>query len=369
MLWALPVSYLSAAAPAADGLVLTPAGEVKGKVTIVPGGLSVAGKIVKPDNILLARFVPKGRTFRQPHVVRMANGEVWPCEILKLGGSKLTIRSPLFGTRKTHIQGVASLEFRANLSKPTGKLAPNTLYRATGEPLPGELIWINSKKVAIDSLLGALSISRKTVSRYVVTIGGRTAIETGQAEVAFLDGSVLRGKVAFGKGKLTLSHAKLGEISVASPAVRSIVNSTPGVTYLTEMPYKIKSSAPLSSKVETFEGTAAAAACPGIGDRFARCIQVLAGREFQYAGPGKAASLRASLVPMPGARGDARVEIISSGKTVFDKTIGPEQTKPAPVSVALGKGGSFSIRVTFGRRLMFPCGVVLGEPHVITTAR
>lgn len=372
MLAALVASGLGAAAPPATGLVVTAAGRVEGKVAIVPGGLSVAGRKIKPGGILLARFVPKGRTFRQPHVVRMINGEVWPCEILKLTGGKLTIRSPLFGTGSVHIEGVAALEFRANLPVPDRRLEPKTLYRRTGEPLPGELIWINRKKIAIDSLLGALSMSRKTIARYVVAREQRSAVEAGLAEVTFLDGSVLRGKVTFGDRKLTLAHAKLGEVSIAAPAVRSIVNSVPGVTYLTDLPYRIKSFPPLSARVETLEGSPVATASAAMGGRFVRCVQILAGNEFQYSLPGprgRDASLRASLVAMPGARGDARVEIIAGGKTVFDQTIGPGQTAPVLVSVALGKGGSFSIRVTFGRRLRFPCGVVLGEPHVIRMAK
>ena len=353
-------------APASAGVVQTAAGRREGKVTVAPAGLVVDGKVHNLADVLLVRFHRPYQTLRQPSVVRLVNGEVWRGRIVGLQGGRVKISSPLLGLREADAGEVACLEFRANLPALRDP-ATQTLYRDKGEPLPGELIWVNEEQVAVDSLLGALPLPRSGVRRYVMAREEVVPLAPDEAEVAFLDGTVLRGKLTLGKDKVTVAHRHLGRIEAPAAAVRSIVRRLPGVSHLTDLPYRLTVALPLSAKkvsgAPLGEGEGPARRRGG----YLRSLTVLVGSEFQYTLPASDKSVRllGALGRMPGGLGDARVEILAEGKTVLDQTIAPSQHGDQRLSVDLGKAKTFTIRVTFGRRLRFPCGVTFGDPILV----
>ena len=71
---------------------------------------------------------------------------------------------------KRAISQISILEFNKKENSPDNGKQPSTLYRFEGEPIPGKLIWIRQKDIAIESPLGIIPIPRQGVRRYMMKI-------------------------------------------------------------------------------------------------------------------------------------------------------------------------------------------------------
>ncbi len=365
---ALAVVAMMCAAPLFAGVVYTPTERLEGRVGIADGGVTVAGRRVATADVVLADVDATRRTFSPAHAVRLAGGEVWRCRIRSLSAGKLTIASALFGERAIGTAGITALDFRANLPAPS-HLRPHTLYREEGEPLPGALLWISPDDIAVDSPLGALAIARPDVTRYTMDLEAVPGPSAGVHELHLIDGSILRGTAELGARQVTLTHARLGKLTLPTELVRSIVRHEARLTWLAEQPFTAE-AVPLIAAPPAEPVTAGPAGPPDERPAGAvRALRIAAGGRVRYRLAGAAAAgaeFRASLWPPPLARGAVVVEVAAGGKTVLQKRIDPSQPAPVPVAVRLPKAGELTIRVSFAEQLRFPAGVVLGDPHLIS---
>jgi hypothetical protein len=99
-----------------------------------------------------------------------------------------------------------------------------------------------------------------------------------------------------------------------------------------------------------------------------RSIRIAPRSELAYRAGGRAGEtvvFRATLSPIATARGDAVVRIVSGGKVLLERQVAASQEEAEAISVELPPGETFTIRVSFGRQLLFPSGVVLGDPHLV----
>ena len=377
------------AGAAGAGVVHTVSQSLTGPVALADGGVQVAGRAVRTvpsEQILLVAFEREAMALRQANVVRWTNGEVWACEILTLSAGKLKVRSTLFGTREVASGGAGVLEFRANLApEPPGTLKPTTLYRppmAAGglarersDPLPGALLWISPEQIAVDSPLGAMTLERKSVTRFsycsakqrfaaqheLTPKRDRTA-RVGEAEVLLLDGSVFRGAAALARRGVALRHAALGELAIPVAAVRAVLFHRASAVYLTDLAARVTAAQlPGAGAVEVARRRTGA---------FMRSVRVAAGSEVRYAlsSQPRPAVLRAMLGPVAGARADATVRVAVGGKVLFETSVSRNARTPRPISVDLGSAKDVRIGVSFAGAIRFPCGAVLGDPHVVTRA-
>jgi hypothetical protein len=349
------------------GIVQTIEGRIEGPVTLEEAQVKVGDKAAPWDRVIYAMLDHEGRTFGAPHAVRFANGEVWCAEIVGLAARKLSVQFGSFGKREIDVAQLASVEFAPGLPI-EGNAQPGALYMEKREPVPGTLLWIDDKQLAIDSPLGVLTLPRDGAVRYTFPASAKPTTEAGD-ELRLIDGSILRGRIKPANGGVSLDHPVLGAVSLPVGAVRSVARHLPNVVDLTELaPASVKAvsllgSAPLPRAVELLRFDAPRS-------QRANCLRAARIEPkttalYRVPAPaGKRAMLRASVGPAPGCRGDVRVKIAASGKALFEREFAAS-AEAAAVSVDLPAGGEVSFEVDFGPRLQFPCAAVIADPLVV----
>ncbi|MCX5683736.1 MAG: hypothetical protein NT049_08630 [Planctomycetota bacterium] len=372
------VLLIVAAAPAwAGGVVQTLDARLEGDVAWADGGLSVAGKPVAWDAVVYAlpQAVAAGAT--SGGAMRLDGGEVWRGDIVGLAAKRLTVRSTLLGAREVETDRVRELWFlgAACADGPeavSSAAAAGTLYRDKGEPIPGTLLWVDETRLAIDSPLGVLTLPREGAVRYSFpagAAGAKAQVQPAGADlVGLVDGTLLRGAVKPKAGGVEVVHAVLGTLAVPAANIRYVRRSDARVTDLiARLSGAVKEQDILSA------GAAGGTRDVRAGDGAAPAGQCLASMRLQprataactlAQGTGKQLRLTGRIEPVPGARGDARLRVTVGGKTVFEKDLAPGAAA-LPLAVDLPEGGDLGIEVDFGKRIGFPCGVVLEDPLLI----
>jgi len=362
---------LCAALPAGADIVQTLYDRLEGGARLRADRLEVGGKTVRWGDLLYWIREGAGGTLPPPQAVRLTNGEAWHVQILGLSAKKLQVRSLLFGKREIDRGLIAALEFLPGLARETN-LKVNTLYREKGEPIPGSLLWIDEQRIAIDSPLGVLTLQREGTTRYLFTQSSSAAGQAAEEEVCLVDGSILRGRVKPGERRVELEHAVLGRLSLPVAALRSILRRPPSVLYLVELPMESVETFPLVASGARPEKVAYPARRELGGRskaRWLRGIRILPKTTVRYRlpkGRGRKLLFRTILGPISGSAGDVRLRITAEGRSVFDRELTAAEKREA-LSLKLPEGAELRLEVDFGSRIRFPCGVTLGEPHLVPT--
>jgi len=351
----LAAALCAAGGARGDALVQTRAERLHGRLAFRKDGLAVGGKAVGWDAVLFV--IQDGhRRHTAPHAVRLVSGEVWAADIVGLAVGRLDLRLPLSGECRVDQKLVAELVF-APLRADGRDGKPRTLYRQQGEPVPGTLIWIDATRIAMDSPLGVLKLSREGVVRYVVAEA--KAVPTGD-EVHLHDGSILRGPVAVADGRLTVAHAVLGTVNVPAAMVRAVVRRPKGVAYLAEQPFASVEAKPLVASGRRPERVTAPDASAG----WLRGVRVWPNAKLAWRLPtgGRPAALRMVLGLDEGCRGGARVRFAAAGRTLHEAKLAPG-SGPKPVAFDVPAADALAVEVEFDEPVRFPCSVLLGDPH------
>ena len=351
----------------AAGFVQTTQGRLEGTVAFQKDALAVAGKPVRWGDVLFAVVGDGGRRVTAPHAVRLTNGERWPVDLVGMTSREAEVRSPLFGRREIARKLLAELLF-APLLPPKRGLSPGTLYRDAGEPIPGSIVWIDETKIALDGPLGVMTVAREGTSRYLFESGAKAAPSprSEETDLHLVDGTVLRGRVALGPGRLDVRHAILGSVAVPAAALRALLRRPPGALYLAEQPFAAVDAKPLVAHAAKPERLVPLEAARQGDARFLTGIRLWPPTTVRYRlpkRPGRKPVLRAWLGLTAQSRGEARVRIVA-GRELLKEALAPGDAW-RPLSLELPAGGELAIEVTFGARLRFPCCVVLGDPHVL----
>ncbi len=341
-------------------------GRLDGAIQFKPNALAAGTQSVPWDDLVYLVRDSVGRTLPAPQTVRLKNGEVWGVEILAVAAKKIRVRFSLFGPREIDLGLVAALEFVPELPA-DATLKPNTLYREEGEPIPGSLLWIDEKKIAMDSPLGVLTVPRQGASRLTLAKGLLTAVRPNEDEVGLIDGSILRGTLKPGTDPIGLDHAVLGKLLLPAAAVRFICRHPAAVLYLAELAPQSVDAVPLIARAVLPETVSYTADSAGEASGSARGIRVWPKCALSFAtakAPGKKVLLRTTVGPLDGARGDVRVRIAAGDHALFEKEFAPEDKRES-LSLEVPDGSLLRFDVDFGTRMRFPCGAALGEPHLV----
>ena len=350
--------------PGRQGLLRAIAGHLEGNIHLKKDGVVVAGRNIRWDAVISLMQEKGVRSIWAPEVVRLADGQMWRVELMSLSGGKLKVRSMAFGERELGLGAVAALDFLPNVPAPGRRDKPNTLYRERGEPIPGQLLWIDRHRLAIDSPLGALTLSREGTRRYLFK-PPRSAPASGD-EVSLIDGSVLRGRAVPGDGSLTLHHDLLGEVVLPERLVRSVLRHPRGVVHLAETrPSRVEAepliAEPVLPTVASYPEAGPSVGWPG-RLRAIRSLRLEPKARMEFA-LSRGGSLRATVVPVERAAGKVAITIISEGKSLLEKTISPGD-EPLEVQAEVA-AGTLAIAADFVLPMRFPCGVELLDPHVV----
>jgi hypothetical protein len=360
----LVVSLSLTLAPVAGAdTVWTTAGRLEGKVTFAKDQVAIDGKQV-PWTEVVCLTLERGRSPLPPlQVVRLRNGEVWVAELLGLAEKKLEVRSELFGKHAIGLEQVAVLELVPQAVPRVG-LKPGTLYRDRSEPVPGTLLKIDREKLSLDSPLGVLNLPLEGLTCYVVENPAARPPEREADEVTMTEGSILRGRLVPAADGLVLEHPLLGRLTLASDAVRSVARHDRRVAHLAEMSPLAVQTAPLLgpevvvARMQMLRGNGTS--------RFVQGVQLEPRTVVRYSLPKRPGQkLRALLQGVEAARGDVRLKLSVGGKAIFDQEWKAGDA-PRELTLELPEGDELVVEVDFGTRLRFPCGVVLGDLHLLT---
>jgi len=367
--WLLALA-LAAAAAARAGVVQTLGGRLEGKVTLGGGMLRVAGKPVPWGEVLFVIRDSRTRSVRPPQAVRLASGEVWLGHVAGLSAGKLKARFTLFGQRELPLAALRAIDLAPALPPPRPGDKPATLYREQGEPVPGQLLWIDERRLAIDSPLGVLTLPRRGLARYLFTRRSKPAPADAD-EVSLVDGSTLLGAAKPARDGLAVEHPLLGSVAVPERMVRSVLRRPAAAAYLAESPPATVNAVPLVARGAPPEAVeyltqGGSRAWPGrlVAIRAIR-IQPKCTATWRVPKlPGQRLVLTAAIGPVEGMRGDAKLRLAAAGRTVLERDIGPGSKREA-VRCELPPNAELGVEVDFGPAIRFPCGVVIGDPVVV----
>src|SRR5205823_318703 len=103
-----------------------------------------------------------------------------------------------------------------------------TLYRGKAQPIPGQITWIDREKLSLNTALGALTLPREGLTRYIYSTEFKDGAEALD-EITLRDGSIFKGKTTLAGENIDVSHALLGKMSFPLGALRSLVRALPSV--------------------------------------------------------------------------------------------------------------------------------------------
>jgi hypothetical protein len=233
---------------------------------------------------------------------------------------------------------------------------------------------MDRERLTVNSPLGVLTLQRKDLARYVFP--GGEAVDpdpqsSGSLDDVFLaDATLLRGSLSVDGQRLRLEHPTLGELVFPRFALRSVVRRGPQLLDLTRAEPLGVETQPLIAGPVTDKGlralASAAEAAPG-DFPFARALRIEPETVVRYGIPRVETGrlrLRALIGRAGGSRGDLQLEIRAGERSLLERPLPPESL-PEWVELELPRGEELVFAVEFGRRIRFPCAVLLGEPHIL----
>lgn len=344
------------------GLVISSDGRTQGILKLENGQLYCEGKALGGNVFLAVNPLPENAT-KLPGAVHLLDGEIWNAEVRTVEGAGkkkvLNIRSQSFGEQKIPLSALASMEFVAGA--PDDSREPGTFYRKDGDPLPGSLIWVRAKDIAIRSPLGVIPVPRASALRFVLAKPQPRAQRAGD-EIGLTDGSVLFGTTRFDGNQLLIQHETLGELKIAWNAVHYLRRNIPGLIWLDTVPQTVMESIgpalpPPAPRITTT-----------VTESHTRSLRIMPHTVLRLSlpAPHGPAVFRGQLHLVPGNRANLEVSILDGSSPVWTRKIAAD-SPPIPLSLALSRGEDLTLKIAFDGPLAFPCGIDLRDAHVIQT--
>ncbi len=313
------------------------------------------------DQAMVVTFNPGRSTLPQPDALWLTGGERWVGRVTRADSRTVVMAHPTLGELQVRRDAVAAVDFRSELARPDD--GEGVLIRVRGEPLPGDLLWLDDKGIGIDSVLGAIDLPRDQIVRFVLRPLATIAVATDV--VRLLDGTVLHGRAKLDGDTVTLAHEHLGELRLPRAALRSVTFASRGWFLTREAPASV-TAAPLVAA----HADADAAMRVAIDDATGQArLQLRPGVTAVFARPtGAAGRLHAIVQPAPGTRGTVRLTVRAGAAVLVDRQVKPGDA-PVPIAADVSaEAKQIAIQTEFVQTLQLPAGVWLVEPHVVPAA-
>jgi len=347
------------AAPQAPCVVRTLSGVMKGEFALRGDQLTVGGKVVPLQTLLSLSNAGAGSGSAAGWGIRLRNGELWPGQVKSYADDAVELES-IFGVRKVKLSEISSLIFDAKL--PVVDETPDTLYRLRGDPIPGKLVWIKSKDLAVRCLLGILPVPREQLARFVVQPVNATA-GSGLVEFGLADGSILYFKTLKVKnGRFQMQHPVLGEFKLGLNRIAYLRRRTSDTVWLAG-PTRTKAVGIIGAGVKPVLRDAGQAG----GQVFQQALRLSALSSATYDLPAafrQGATLRGTLMPLSNSRAKLHVSLQAAGKTVWQTKLEPG-SDPVEVNLRLPPCKEFSIVVAYDGKVAVPGGVEWLDAHLL----
>lgn len=295
------------------------------------------------------RLTPAGRT----PMVRLRDGQSWPARVIGIEDGTLVVTGPLIGDRRLPLSDVAAFDLAGGGRPFTGR--PPAAIQVQGEPVPGPLLWLDAFEIGVDSPLGVLRLPRSRVARVELapTVPVRQAVD----EARLRDGTVLYGEATIEGDRIVLQHPVLGRSTIGLNALAALVRHRADTAWL---------DAPAAWDIRTRD-IYGRPKDPSDAPTAGGGVQLAAPATAEAALPARGGSARfiAQIEPLPRAAGDAAVTFSVAGRTVRELSVAADQA-PVAVELAVPPGDApLHIEVAPGRRLAFPCGLIIRDAHLV----
>ncbi|MGA2499195.1 MAG: hypothetical protein ABSH20_15760 [Tepidisphaeraceae bacterium] len=344
--------------PAYADVVESMQGRFFGRIVFGEKSVRVQDRTVAWNDLVFVLRQEASPSVAAPQTLYMSSGEIWHVNLQRLTGKKLKVISPLLGERDVDLASVRMVDLVPDAGGRAGN-TPGTLYREGAEPVPCTLMWINADRVSADSTLGILTLPREGSLRYV-NVAAPTTLPAGHDddEVGLIDGSTFRGRATLGADRIELQHATVGKLTIPAAAVRSLVRSTPAVTFITGF---------ARGQMQTI-GVTGPSALPALAAAEpAGCLHQITLQprtivRYPLSQPG--ATLRLAQQSVAGTRGDALIRVRAGEKVLLEQKVTPADG-PGVATLDLGAAKELTIEVDFASAPRFPCGVAWLDPVLI----
>lgn len=315
-----------------------------------------------PFENTLSIFTNKPVTFQgNADFIRFRNGEVWYGKITGIEDQKINFQTSFAGNQSIPLNQIWMLEFNKKEKSPDNGTQPSTLYRLQGEPIPGKLIWIREKDIAIESPLGIIPIPRQGIRRFVVSAQKSQETNTGD-ELALADGTRIRGDVIIDEAgdHLSVTHDIVGKLRFPLNGIHSLKRRPKNVAWLSDLRAKTyKAIGPIipppSPKLIKSLKSSITSLKVNPESRITYSVPELS--------PGKII-FRSTIVPGQGNRGSVITSLGTLDKTTTTN-INPD-SKEQLVQIIIEPGSELELKVNFQGRLIFPCAIELRDAHFVS---
>ena len=148
----------------------------------------------------------------------------------------ISVQTRFAGNQSLPISQISILEFNKKENSPDNGKLPSTLYRFEGEPIPGKLIWIRQKDIAIESPLGIIPIPRQGVRRFVIE-NRNLGQDISSDEISLTDGTKISGNISIEENgdHFSINHQIVGKIRVPLSNVHSLKRRPKNVAWLSDL--------------------------------------------------------------------------------------------------------------------------------------
>ena len=293
--------------------------------------------------------------------IRLKNGESWSCKITGIEDQKINVQTTFAGNQSIPLNQIRMLEFNKKAKGPENGNQPGTLYRLQGEPIPGKLIWIREKDIAIESPLGIIPIPRQGIRRFVVS--DQNSQETNSRdELALTDGTRIRGDVIIDDAgdHLSVTHDIVGKLRFPLNGIHSLKRRPKNVAWLSDLRAKTyKATGPIipppSPKIIKSLKSSITSLKINPQSRITYSVPELSPGQILF---------RSTIVPGQGNRGSVVTSLGSLNKNTTTN-IDPD-SKEQLVQIMMEPGSELELKVNFQGRLIFPCAIELRDAHFVS---
>ena len=295
--------------------------------------------------------------------IKFKNGEIWFCTITGIENQSIKVQTRFAGTQAIPLSQISMLEFNKKEKDPENGTQPGTLYRLEGEPIPGKLIWIRQKDIAIESPLGIIPIPRTGVRRFVVS--NESSLQANKLdELSLTDGTKIMGSIIIEEGgdHFSMLHSGVGKLRFPINNIHSLKRRPKNVVWLSDL------------RAKTYKATGLVIPPPApkiikpSGDALSS-LKVNPKSKITYVAPqigdGKII-FRSTIVPSEGNRGSVMTSLGSAEKNIITH-VEPGSDEQL-IQINIKSGSILELEVNFQGRLIFPCAVELRDAHFVSSS-
>lgn len=341
-------------------IVQTASQRYVGEAKLTNNGLNVAGKAVAWSDVLYAGLNSGRATLPQPHVLWVEGGDRLAGRVLAVSSREVVLVHPLLDEVRISRDQAVAVDLQPGLPPPAAPTDEGVLMRVTGEPLPGDLLWLDADKVGIDSVLGAIELPVSDVTRYVFPARKGGTPPTASVSVRLLDGSALRGEANVQGDTVALKHPALGTLQLPLAGVRTV--------FYRDRAWFVGAGTPVTKATPLVGSTTATPdvlsvrhdAETGMG-----VIDLRADATATVALPpamGRGATLRTALAPAHHNRGTVKLTLRSGSTTLAEHIVRPGDA-PHWLTATLPPGAKdLTVATELVPPLQWPAAITLIEP-------